>query len=189
MTSIQLLTSFLGRLQDLLAPQEFSNYVSMDTRIRGIIDFLRSLDAPLNLVYPGREHRWAYLTNARNRLANTLLLTVFDPTSESRQFYNRWGSVYFSEHSELACPKVLHIQSTLGAVMRELTIPVLFWRRLLSPMHVDSEQFLRSNNSNRDICVRAANVALELLLYRRATDINIPFAIAYAFNRTTEIND
>ncbi|KAJ7074563.1 hypothetical protein C8F01DRAFT_1010948, partial [Mycena amicta] len=88
MTSAQLLTSFLGRLQDLLAPQEFSNYASMDTRIDGIIDFLNSL----SWVYPGREHRQvSYLTNARNRLATTLLLTVFDPTSESRQFYDSWG--------------------------------------------------------------------------------------------------
>ncbi|KAJ7074684.1 hypothetical protein C8F01DRAFT_1044016, partial [Mycena amicta] len=56
MTSAQLLTSFLGRVQGLLAPQAFSNYASMDTRIHGIIDFLNSLDAlSLTIVYPERE--------------------------------------------------------------------------------------------------------------------------------------
>ncbi|KAJ7058585.1 hypothetical protein C8F01DRAFT_294794 [Mycena amicta] len=134
MTSAQLIASFLGRLQDLLAPQEFSNYASMDTRIGGIIDFLRSLDAPLKLVYPGREHRRAYITNVRNKLANTLLLTVFDPTSESRQFYDTERSMYFSDHSSVSgpacqCPKVMHIQSTLGAVMRIFARPTLPWFR------------------------------------------------------------
>ncbi|KAJ7074629.1 hypothetical protein C8F01DRAFT_31304 [Mycena amicta] len=188
MTSAQLLVSFLGRLQDLLTPQEFSNYASMDTRIHGIIDFLCSLDA-LTIVYPGREHRRAsYLTNARNKLANTLLLTVFDPTSDSRQFYDTGGSECFSEHSLVlwSCPKVIHIQSTLGAIMRALTNQVPPWLQLPQPqfsieprpfyftMHrALLQEFLSSNNSNRNICVRAAKVSLELLLYRRATNTNM----------------
>ncbi|KAJ7074595.1 hypothetical protein C8F01DRAFT_30580 [Mycena amicta] len=162
MTSVQLLTSFLGRLQDLLAPQEFSNYARMDTRIDGIIDFLKTLPE-------GHEHQQAsYLTNCRNKLANTLLLTVFDPTSESRQFYATGGSEYFSEHSFVPwpCPKVIHIKSKLGAVMRALTIALQWSPTLRVGLHRDSEEFLRSNNSNRDICLRAAKVALELLLYR-----------------------
>ncbi|KAJ7074617.1 hypothetical protein C8F01DRAFT_31023 [Mycena amicta] len=136
-------------------------------------------------VYPGREHRRAYLTNARNKLANTLLLTVFDPTLESRQFYDTGGTMYFSDHSSVLgpacqCAKVMHIQSTLGAVMRIFARPTLPWfrRPALQPF-VDSwhqregnfEVFLRSNQSNREICARVANVALELLLYR-TTEIN-----------------
>ncbi|KAJ7057260.1 hypothetical protein C8F01DRAFT_347709 [Mycena amicta] len=64
----------------------------------------------------------------------THCLTVFDPTSESRQFYDIAGSAYLSEHSSWsvpACSKVVHIQSMLGAVMWALTPSVLpHWRSI-----------------------------------------------------------
>ncbi|KAJ7056921.1 hypothetical protein C8F01DRAFT_338341 [Mycena amicta] len=170
------LTLFLGQLQDLLTPQEFSNYASMDTRIHGIIDFLNA---------PSRVYAEYHSTasDARTRLSNTLLLTLFNPTPETRQFYNTGESAYFSEHpsaSEPPCPKVIHIQSTLGAVMRALTdaappwrLPQLDsyvtdpWRQVdFKPMHKDLEKFLSQKYHGR-----AAEFALELLLHR-TTEIN-----------------
>ncbi|KAJ7062053.1 hypothetical protein C8F01DRAFT_1251871 [Mycena amicta] len=174
---VNILTSFLGQLQDFLTPQEFSNYAIIEMRIENIINFLNTLFLVLPKLEPG-QLRVSYLVNARKRLVNTLFLTVFNPTSESRQFYDMWSSLHFSEHSvgSRPCPKVIHIQSTLGTVMRALisgsTDPLSYLRKgALKTMHGDLEEFFRSNKSNADISARAAKVALELLLYR-TTEIN-----------------
>ncbi|KAJ7074586.1 hypothetical protein C8F01DRAFT_1010998, partial [Mycena amicta] len=128
---VNLLTSFLGQIRDLLTPQEFLKHPIMNKRIHGILDFLSALSR----VYPGSgeyPRGSSYLTDTCKSVTNTLLLSVFDPTLQSRQFYNTGGSAYVSQHSSVSgpCPKVIHIQSTLGAVMRALTNPALPWSLL-----------------------------------------------------------
>ncbi|KAJ7074698.1 hypothetical protein C8F01DRAFT_33424 [Mycena amicta] len=161
---VTLIASSLERLQGLLAPQEFLRHSpgAMLRRIGGIVDFVsgllvRARHGPQRPLPPN-------IIDACNSLANTLFLTMFQPSPESRQFYDtreiqvRHSSKHLTASPR--CRKVIQIRSTLGAVMLALTSE--------PRLRCKVEEFLRANRLHPDICLRAAKVSLELLLYRTA---------------------